>query len=473
MCDMESRMNNKKPHSVPVPQLYKEASKILGQLERKEGSLKTLVYGGKYKNFKKIYALLSKAWSQRSEIQQVLAASKLFHDQPNFNPHLAHILTSELLNKGFLSGNCKPIQVLLEYEEKLKSLAAHHLTDVTPKQHNHENGLPRYVRVNTLVSSVEAVHAKLFNEGWRLTSYDRGHTTYDDFLYLVENLEEYCYLIDYHIQDLLVFPPSTPFWNSSLYKNSVIILQDKASCLPVFLSSVKAGSCVLDACAAPGNKTSQIAAAINDSGKIIASEKNFKRFKTLEKLLQQRGVTCARAINQDFTKLPFKLVARVKHIFVDPTCSSSGTDLHMDEIGRERLERLAAFQISLLLQALSHPTVQEVVYSTCSVHAEENEEVVWSVLRQHEEFELEDLGSKLKGWKNFGKEDYEFGKCCLRTVPDIDKCHGFFVAKFIRKELTSSSNSLWESKKNEEPREHEASDDMDYCVKKKKRKFKD
>ncbi len=45
----EGSMSNKKPHSVPVPQLYKEASRILGQLERKEGSLKTLVYGGKYK----------------------------------------------------------------------------------------------------------------------------------------------------------------------------------------------------------------------------------------------------------------------------------------------------------------------------------------------------------------------------------------------------------------------------------------
>lgn len=465
----EGSMSNKKPHSVPVPQLYKEASRILGQLERKEGSLKTLVYGGKYKNFKKIYALLSKAWNQKSEIQQVLAASKLFHEQPNFNPHLAHILTSELLGKGSLSGNCKPIQVLLEYEEELRSLAAHHLTDVAPN-YGHRNGCPRYVRVNTLIASLEAVQVQLWNEGWHTTNYDRDHTTYDDFLNLIENLQGHCYLIDYHIQDLLVFPPNTPFWDSPLYQDSAIILQDKASCIPVFISNIKPGACILDACAAPGNKTSQIAAAINDFGRVIASEKSFKRYKTLEKLLQQRGATCVFATNQDFTKLPSKLTAGVEHIFLDPTCSSSGTDLHKDEIPHKRLQNLGAFQISLLLHALSHSSVKEVVYSTCSVYAEENEEVVRTVLSQHEEFELEDLGSKLEGWKHFGKEDYEFGKCCLRTVTHIDKCHGFFVAKFIRKNPTSITDAVKKSKKDKEPGKHKASDDMDYCIKKKKKK---
>ena len=110
--------------------------------------------------------------------------------------------------------------------------------------------------------------------------------------------------------------------------------------------------------------------------------------------------------------------------------------MHEDEISDERLQNLASFQISLLLHALSRPSVQEVVYSTCSVNAEENEQVVQSALKQCEEFQLEDLGTKLKGWKHFGKEDYEFGKFCLRTVADIDKCHGFFVAKFIRRNPT-------------------------------------
>lgn len=119
-----------------------------------------------------------------------------------------------------------------------------------------------------------------------------------------------------------------------------------------------------------------------------------------------------------------------------------GTTLHKDEIPQERLQNLAAFQVHLLLHALSHPSAQEVVYSTCSLNTEENEEVVQSVLSHYgKEFELENLQRRLPGWKNFGKQNYECGKYCLRTVPETDKCHGFFVAKFIRKIPTGQKNS--------------------------------
>ncbi|KAG0712111.1 putative 28S rRNA (cytosine-C(5))-methyltransferase [Chionoecetes opilio] len=428
----EGSVSGKRPHSVPVPQLYKEASKILQRLERKEGSLKTLVYSGRYKNYKKIYALLCKAWNHSSVIKQALEASRIFEEQPNFNPHLAHILTAELLGKGSLPGNCKPIQVLRKYEEELRSTTAHHLTKETLK---HESSYPRYVRVNTLRASVEDVQARLSKEGWSPTHYDRDHITYDDFLQLLE-----------------------------------------ASCLPVFISNLQPGASVIDACAAPGNKTSQIAAAINNTGSVVASEKSFKRYKTLDKLLRQRGATCVCATHTDFTKLPQSLIAGTEHIFLDPTCSSSGTDLHQDEIDDDRLQSLAVFQGQLLQHALSHASVQEVVYSTCSVNAEENEEVVQKALGQHQDFELEDLASKLCGWKHFGKESYEFGKYCIRTVPEIDKCHGFFVAKFVRKNscdtkvAKKNKKKMNKSSSKEACRKHKASEDVEYSSMKRKRK---
>lgn len=153
--------------------------------------------------------------------------------------------------------------------------------------------------------------------------------------------------------------------------------------------------------------------------------------------------------------------------------------MHQDEIPHERLQNLAAFQVHLLLHALSHPSVQEVVYSTCSVNAEENEEVVQTALHQHQEFELEDLAGKLQGWKHYGKQNYEHGKYCLRTVADVDKCHGFFVAKFIRKKppcntsvAKKSKNKMYKSSYKDDFRKHKASNDMEDCNMKKKKKYK-
>lgn len=141
----------------------------------------------------------------------------------------------------------------------------------------------------------------------------------------------------------------------------------------------------------------------------------------------------------------------------------TGTILHKDDIPCGRLQNLAAFQVHLLLHALSHPLAQEVVYSTCSVNTEENEEVVQSVLSQYgKEFELENLQSKLQGWKHFGKQNYECGKYCLRTVAETDKCHGFFVAKFIRKEPTFSTIVAKKGKR------HKGTSDLESCSMKKK-----
>lgn len=102
------------------------------------------------------------------------------------------------------------------------------------------------------------------------------------------------------------------------------------------------------------------------------------------------------------------------------------------------------------------------MYSTCSVNTEENEEVVQSVLNHYGmEFELENLQSKLQGWKHFGKQSYECGKYCLRTVAETDKCHGFFVAKFIRTKYSSQGNVTKNDKK------HKKSNDQESYSKKK------
>src|SRR5689334_4434513 len=112
---------------------------------------------------------------------------------------------------------------------------------------------------------------------------------------------------------------------------------------------------------------------------------NKRRFKELNTNLKSAGVTCAKTINGDFLNvtLPFD---KIDYILLDPSCSGSGIRNRNDDteiIDEKRLERLASLQIRMVTYALKNfPNVKRVTYSTCSIHSQENEQVVETILDQ-------------------------------------------------------------------------------------------
>jgi 25S rRNA (cytosine2278-C5)-methyltransferase len=141
---------------------------------------------------------------------------------------------------------------------------------------------PRWVRVNTL------------------------RTTFDNFIKIIDALplkpvpnlaaleeQRLVYRVDSNIPNLLAFHPSYPLTTTFAqeYASGQIILQDKASCIPAHLLDVRTGQYVLDACAAPGNKTTQLAAAIGPTGHVIGVEKDPKRVETLKKMVEKAGAS--------------------------------------------------------------------------------------------------------------------------------------------------------------------------------------
>ncbi len=174
----------------------------------------------------------------------------------------------------------------------------------------------------------------------------------------------------------------------------------------------------------------------------------------MSRLTKLTGATNLDLSNQDFLKVnPMEeKFCDVHYILLDPSCSGSGIVSRLNHLtnddqsdSQDKLESLARVQTALLSHALSFPNVNRVIYSTCSVHRRENEEVVKEALDSHPEFQLE---WALPSWKNRGiwnKDHTDAGKnpsdsmsfdfqACLRAVPKEDLTIGFFVALFERKD---------------------------------------
>lgn len=162
----------------------------------------------------------------------------------------------------------------------------------------------------------------------------------------------------------------------------LIYIQDEASQLVSLLLDPKPGERVLDLCAAPGSKSSHIAALTGDACSVIACDIHEHRLATLAATCRRLDVTKVDAVAMDATnELPFIEGQRVDRVLIDAPCSGTGTLRRNPEIkwrlAPDDLADLVDVQSSLLARAAD--VVREggrLVYSTCSIEREENEGVI-------------------------------------------------------------------------------------------------
>ncbi|KAJ8280313.1 hypothetical protein GJAV_G00053110 [Gymnothorax javanicus] len=416
--------------------LYLKATDILDKVERKEGAIKTLVYDSKFQNIKQLFALVCETQKYSTVLQDIINATKLLKDT-KLKMNLAKVLVYDLLiGQGLKCGGTWKV-MMMKHRSRLQAELARMKVkkkvsrnqDLLPERSQQIEGsqLPRYVRVNTLKTTVEDVIDYMKREGF----------LYHGQASRMEDLRTLCgktFVSDLHLRDLLVFPPKADFHAHFLYQTGHIILQDKASCLPAYLLNPLAGAQVLDACAAPGNKTSHLAAIMHNKGKLYAFDLDAKRLSTMSTLLLRAGVTCQQLANEDFLKVDPESpkYSQVEYILLDPSCSGSGMVCLQDSYSQPqeeagRLQSLAAFQLRCLNHALRFPGLRRLVYSTCSIHTQENEEVVSACLKQNQSFRLVPL---LPAWPERGLPPLTQ---CLRASPAATLTHGFFVAVLERR----------------------------------------
>ena len=210
-----------------------------------------------------------------------------------------------------------------------------------------------------------------------------------------------------------------------IYENGEIYLQSLSSMLPPIILEPKEGENILDMAAAPGGKTTQMASLTNNKVFITAVEKNKIRAERLKYNLQKQGVGCVNVMLEDARKLSDFF--SFDKILLDAPCSGSGTMSIFDKnFNEELIKRSSKTQEELLKKALKIlKPGGEMVYSTCSILKQENEDILSKVLtKANAEIEpinltenIVTLPSKIEG---------------TITVCPTENYEGFFVAK-IRK----------------------------------------
>ena len=218
----------------------------------------------------------------------------------------------------------------------------------------------------------------------------------------------------------------------------LIYIQEAASMLSAVALDPKPAELVLDLTAAPGSKTTQMAAMMENRGCIIANELNYKRLKTLRFNLNRMGVANTIVTNNDGMKFNSKM--KFDKILLDAPCSNTGQLRdNPDATGAWSLSKVkncAQTQMRLLdnaVKCLKDDGI--IVYSTCTFAPEENEGVVDYAVREHG-LKIEGFEGKFmrhQGMTEWGGRTYssEVEKC-VRIYPHENDTDGFFMARLSR-----------------------------------------
>jgi NOL1/NOP2/sun family putative RNA methylase len=234
------------------------------------------------------------------------------------------------------------------------------------------------------------------------------------------------------------FQPGVTLGSTWLYAAGLLQIQEEVSMLPSYVLAPTENDCVLDMCAAPGNKTSQMSVMMQNKGTLVANDINYNRLKALGSSIRRLSLMNINVTVNNAMSLPVGEPLFDK-IMVDAPCSCEGTlRKNMQKhhvVTQANAERMAAIQIPLLKKAfaLLKPG-GTMVYSTCTFAPEENEAVIDTLLSFAEGQLTCDpislpgfkVSSGITSWR--GRNYHPSVKNAWRIWPHFNDTGGFFIA---------------------------------------------
>ncbi|XP_052827981.1 28S rRNA (cytosine-C(5))-methyltransferase [Octopus bimaculoides] len=379
--------------------IYVQAADIFTNALAKKAHVKSLVYASKYPNKKKLYALVCQGLKYQNILHEIATSLNILKNETyalrQNMPLLQLLLYDKIFGKG-ICGSRRFKNVMRKYRDKINNhcellIKEKGLDNVKELlTYDNENGM-----LDMLCFFLYVCHYYCFFkdlvEGTTQCDWTENHVYTTQvcliftssalilslillifrFVNAVEFMNSGEFLRDLHIPSLLVFPAGSEFHEHPLYLSGEIVLQEKE--IPTF-----------------------------------------PRF----------------SLDVDF-RIHFVLFSIS---FSPGIISRMDNVLDSNPTTNDRLQKLYFIQRKLLIHALSFPSVKRVVYSTCSVFPEENEQVIDTVFQMFQkEYCLKEI---MPDFPHRGLEGYQSSKYCLRFASNIDKTNGFFVACFVRRDLS-------------------------------------
>lgn len=238
-------------------------------------------------------------------------------------------------------------------------------------------------------------------------------------------------------------PTATQVGNHPLHVAGAIYLQEPSASAPVEVLGVESGDYVLDLCAAPGGKSTQLAAKLANSGLLVANEYDPKRAQVLLSNMERMGFGEVIITNAHPNQLVEPCKGWFDKILVDAPCSGEGMmkkhDAAADAWSMAHVCACADRQVQILHSAFAMLKENGVlVYSTCTYAPEENEMVVSRILRERDDIEQLNIDASF-GRCGFACEGMDHEK--VRRIFPMDGGEGHFIAKFQKKQASPSTRT--------------------------------
>lgn len=225
---------------------------------------------------------------------------------------------------------------------------------------------------------------------------------------------------------------------SKLFRSGFLTVQDQSSMLVAESMDLKPGFTVLDACSAPGGKTTHIAEKMNNQGEIFAYDLHAKKINLVREKAEELNLSIIKAEQADARNLPdFHRKEKFDRILLDAPCSGLGVlrgkpDIKYNKHEKD-IEALAGIQLELLNSVSSLlKKGGKLVYSTCTVDKQENERLIEKFITEHPDFRverefIEELPKKVQ-------QSEGAGKWGLQLFPHQFGTDGFFLTRLVKEE---------------------------------------